>query len=182
MTPCRSHMVLISPRARSHLEQPGHSIYRRPTALNISDSAQGWPTVGRRPADLTDPLVSPLYGSLAGLPPTAVYAGRSGDLSPPMCLSSKTMPWRRRVPTSPSSSATAKYTTGRSSDHSCPRQLAVLPDIYRQLGISSGDAARLRVSRVESPLHSLTACSQSASWVRRTNSAWIMRPPIASPR
>ena len=25
--------------------------------------------------DLTDPLASPLYGSLAGLPPTAVYSG-----------------------------------------------------------------------------------------------------------
>ncbi len=32
--------------------------------------------------DLTDPLVSPLFGSLAGLPPTAVYSGSLEILAP----------------------------------------------------------------------------------------------------
>jgi triacylglycerol lipase len=31
---------------------------------------------------LTDPLVSPLYGSLAGLPPTTVYSGSLSMLAP----------------------------------------------------------------------------------------------------
>ncbi|HEX5144390.1 MAG TPA: alpha/beta hydrolase fold domain-containing protein, partial [Mycobacterium sp.] len=32
--------------------------------------------------DLTDPVVSPFYGSLAGLPPTALYAGSLDVLGP----------------------------------------------------------------------------------------------------
>ncbi len=83
--------------------------------------------------DLTDPLVSPLFGSLAGLPPTAVYFGNLEILAPDgLVLQDKAL-------ATPGADFTFILRKGEIHDWAVitilPETIAVLPDIYRQLGI-----------------------------------------------
>jgi len=66
-------MVLISPVLDNTFTNPNVGLVDDPLVdvAHGRDNAQLW--AGGLP--LTDPLVSPLYGSLDGLPPTAVYSG-----------------------------------------------------------------------------------------------------------
>jgi acetyl esterase/lipase len=67
------HMVLISPVLDNTFTNPNIGLVDDPL-IDVAqgrDHAQLW--AGGLP--LTDPLVSPLYGSLDGLPPIAVYSG-----------------------------------------------------------------------------------------------------------
>jgi len=68
-----SHMVLISPWLDVTLSNPAISTISDPVLRTASLRNAGQQSAG----DLSpnDPLVSPPYGSLAGLPPTAVYCG-----------------------------------------------------------------------------------------------------------
>jgi triacylglycerol lipase len=73
-------MVLASPVLDQTFSNPNIPLAHDPL-VNVAQ--------GRRVAEqwagglaLTDPLVSPLYGSLAGLPPTTVYSGSLSMLAP----------------------------------------------------------------------------------------------------
>ena len=85
--------------------------------------------------DLTDPLVSPLFGSLAGLPPTAVYAGSNDVVAPDVLL------LQDKALATPGADFTFVLRKGEPHDWAVltilPETQAVLPDIYRQLGIAS---------------------------------------------
>ena len=70
--------------------------------------------------DLTDPLVSPLYGLLAGLPPTAVYFGNLNVLSPDVLVLQDNV-LATPDATSPLSSAMENYSHGRACG-SCLRR------------------------------------------------------------
>jgi triacylglycerol lipase len=73
-------MVLFSPALDLTMSNPNISLINDPV-LNAAAgriAAQEW--AGNLP--LTDPLVSPLYGSLQGLPPTYVYSGSLEILAP----------------------------------------------------------------------------------------------------
>jgi triacylglycerol lipase len=72
-SPTPARMVLISPWVDVTMSNPVMHDIDDPL-LNAADSRQkGKLWAGS--LDTTDPLVSPLYGSLSGLPATAVYAG-----------------------------------------------------------------------------------------------------------
>ena len=85
--------------------------------------------------DVTDPLVSPLFGSLAGLPPTAVYFGRMEILAPDgLVLQDKAL-------ATPGAEFTFVLRSGElhiwAINTILPETIAVLPDIYQQLGIAA---------------------------------------------
>ena len=78
--PVPSHMVLISPALDVTLSDPASQTIDDPY-LNASE-VQAWGRLWAGDLDLADPRVSPLFGSLAGLPPTVVYSGSLDLLSP----------------------------------------------------------------------------------------------------
>lgn len=82
---------------------------------------------------LTDPIVSPLYGSLDGLPPTTVYSG-SDDL-----LGKETLELRDRVIASESTNFTFELRNGQFHDWTLfaflPDATAERPGVYRALGL-----------------------------------------------
>jgi hypothetical protein len=96
--------------------------------------------------DLTDPLVSPLFGSLAGLPPTAVYAGSLEIVAPDVLV------LQDKALATPGADFTFILRKGEIHDWAAltifPETRAVLPDIYQQLGISGSEAAVLDDSLV----------------------------------
>jgi triacylglycerol lipase len=78
--PVPHSMVLDSPTLDLTMTNPNIAFINDPV-LSLADGHQDsllW--AGDLP--LTDPLVSPLYGSLAGLPPTFVYSGSNEILAP----------------------------------------------------------------------------------------------------
>ena len=138
--PVPSHMVLISPALDLTLSNPAIQFVDDPVLSGLIPTL---PTIAQQWAgglDLTDPLVSPLYGSLAGLPPTAVYFG-SLDLTAPdgLVLQDKAL-------ATPGADFTFVLREGEPHDWAVvtilPETQAVLPDIYRQLGLVS-DASNI---------------------------------------
>lgn len=75
-----ARLVLISPVVDLSLTNPSISLIDDPVLGTVSSiqSSKLW----AGDVELTDPLVSPLYGSLEGLPPTWVYAGSLELLAP----------------------------------------------------------------------------------------------------
>jgi len=74
------HMVLISPRLDNTFSNPNIPMVHDPL-VNVQGghyTAALW----AGGLSLTDPLVSPIYGSLDGLPPTLVYSAEYSLLSP----------------------------------------------------------------------------------------------------
>ena len=130
--PVPSHMVLISPWLDVTLSNP--AIQRSTTHyLNASllrKDGQLW----AGDLDLTDPRVSPLYGSLAGLPPTAVYAGSLETLAPDVLVLQDNA-------LAQGADITFVLRKGELHDWPAlwflPEAQAVLPDIYRQLGVDA---------------------------------------------
>ncbi len=128
-----SHMVLISPALDLTLSDPASQTIDDP-GLNYTE-AQGWARLWAGDLDLTDPLASPLYGSLAGLPPTAVYSGSLDLLSP------QVLRLRERALTE-NADMTFVLREGLVHDWAAvplllPEALEVRPDIYQQLGIGT---------------------------------------------
>lgn len=73
-------MVLDSPALDQTLSEPAIASIDDPI-LNVAQAQQvGLLWAGSLP--LTNPLVSPLFGSLQGLPPTYVYSGSDEILAP----------------------------------------------------------------------------------------------------
>lgn len=78
--PVPDSMVLDSPGLDASFSNPDISVVDDPV-LNLAESQQdGLLWAGDLP--LTNPLVSPIYGSLEGLPPTYVYSGSDEIIAP----------------------------------------------------------------------------------------------------
>ena len=90
--------------------------------------------------DPADPRVSPLYGSLGGLPPTAVYSG-SLDLLSPEALRLRDRALAEGVGHDVRPPERSMPTTGPTAfAFLLPEAAAVRPDIYEQLGIVGSKA------------------------------------------
>jgi triacylglycerol lipase len=134
--PVPSHMVLISPALDLTFSNPAIQFVDDPvfTGLflsNVLKNAQLW----AGDLDLTDPLVSSLFGSLAGLPPTALYFGSQEILAPDGLV------LRDKALATPGSDFTFILRNGElhiwAVNTILPETTAVLPDIYQQLGIAA---------------------------------------------
>jgi triacylglycerol lipase len=134
--PVPSHMVLSSPGLDQTLSNPAIQFVDDPVLSSVvlpdlHNYAQLW----AGGLDLTDPLVSPLYGSLAGLPPTAVYAGSRDIVAPDVLV------LQDKALATPGADFTFILRKGEFHDWAIvtilPETIAVLPDIYQQLGIGS---------------------------------------------
>jgi acetyl esterase/lipase len=132
--PTPARMVLISPPLDATYSDPASQTLDDPV-LNYSE-AKTWARLFAGDLDLTDPRVSPLYGSLDGLPPTAVYSGSLDLLSPQL------LRLRERAL---AEGADITFVLRRGLMHDwavlpsflLPEAAAVRPDIYHQLGIGS---------------------------------------------
>jgi triacylglycerol lipase len=131
-----SHMVLISPALDLTFSNPAIQFVDDPVLprLPLPENAQLW----AGDLDLTDPLVSPLFGSLAGLPPTAVYFGNLDILAPDgLVLQDNAL-------ATPGADFTFILRKGEAHNWALntilPETLAVLPDIYQQLGLIGSEA------------------------------------------
>ncbi len=130
-----SRMVLSSPGTDATLSNPGIKdvddpvLSAAPTLATVLKNSQLWADG----LDLTDPLVSPLFGSLAGLPPTTVYAGSRDVVAPDVLL------LREKALATPGADFTFVLRNGEPHDFAIltilPETAALLPDIYLQLGI-----------------------------------------------
>ncbi|MDT5281216.1 MAG: triacylglycerol lipase [Mycobacterium sp.] len=130
--PVPSHMVLLSPGLDASLSNPAIPSIDDPlVSASLLSKGQQW----AGDLDLTDPLVSPLYGSLAGLPPTAVYAGSVDVVAPDVLL------LQDKALATPGADFTFVLREGELHAWAAlwflPEAQAVRPDIYQQLGIGS---------------------------------------------
>jgi len=133
--PVPSRMVLSSPALDATLSNPAIQFVDDPLFAGLfptlDNIAQQW----AGDLDRTDPLVSPLYGSLAGLPPTAVYAGSRDIVAPDVLV------LQDKALATPGADFTFILRNGEPHDWAAvtilPETHAVLPDIYQQLGIGS---------------------------------------------
>jgi triacylglycerol lipase len=132
--PVPSHMVLISPWLDASMSDPASQTIDDPN-LNYSEM-KGWGLLWAGDLDPADPRVSPLFGSLEGLPPTVVYSGSLDLLSP------DTLRLRERAL---AEGADITFVLRKGLVHIwptaftllLPEALAVRPDVYQQLGIGS---------------------------------------------
>ena len=132
--PVPSHMVLISPWLDASMSDPASQAIDDPN-LNYSEM-KTWGLLWAGDLDPADPRVSPLFGSLDGLPPTAVYSG-SLDLLSPDAL--------RLRDRALAEGADITFVLRKDEPHIwptafvflVPEAAAVRPDIYEQLGIGS---------------------------------------------
>ncbi|MDT5334238.1 MAG: triacylglycerol lipase, partial [Mycobacterium sp.] len=134
-----SHMVLISPALDLTFSNPAIQFVDDPVFSglffsNVRERAQLW----AGDLDVTDPLVSPLFGSLAGLPPTALYFGSLEILAPDgLVLQDKALA---------TLGADFTFILRKGELHIwavntiLPETIAVLPDIYQQLGLIGSEA------------------------------------------
>jgi triacylglycerol lipase len=131
--PVPSHMVLISPMLDITLSNPAIASIDDPVLRITSLRSAGREWAGE--LSLTNPLVSPIYGSLAGLPPTAVYCGNL-DL-----LAADVLRLQELALATAASDFTFTLRNGAIHDWamggalSSPESGAVQRDIYRQLGL-----------------------------------------------
>jgi triacylglycerol lipase len=133
--PVPSHLVLISPPLDLTLSNPAIQFVDDPLFSGLLPTLHNIFQLWAGDLDLTDPLVSPLYGSLAGLPPTAVYFGSLEIFAPDgLVLQDKAL-------ATPGADFTFILRKGELHDWATvpilPETLAVLPDIYQQLGIAA---------------------------------------------
>ena len=133
--PVPSHMVLISPALDLTLSNPAIQFVDDPLFSGMVPTLRNYGQLWAGDLDLTDPLVSPLYGSLAGLPPTAIYAGNLEILAPDVLV------LQDKALATPGADFTFILRKGELHDWAVltilPETVAVLPDIYHQLGIGS---------------------------------------------
>jgi triacylglycerol lipase len=132
-----SRMVLICPMLDITMSNPAIALIDDLVLRSASLRRAGQEWAGE--LALTDPLVSPLYGSLAGLPVTAVYCGNL-DL-----LSADVLRLQERALATPGSEFTFILRNGAIHDWamggalSSPESAAVQRDIYQQLGLTDLD-------------------------------------------
>ena len=140
--PVPSHMVLISPALDATLSNPAIQFVDDPVFSVVLPDLHNYAQLWAGGLDLTDPLVSPLYGSLAGLPPTAVYAGSRDIVAPDVLV------LQDNALATPGADFTFILRKGEPHDWAIltilPETQAVLPDIYQQLGLGSDVSLRRR--------------------------------------
>lgn len=142
--PVPSRLVLISPWLDVSLTNPDIQ-YTHDPLIRVPDlQADGnlWAGTGTPYAlPLNDHEVSPLYGSLAGLPPTAVYSGSLDSLSPDALV------LQQNAVATPGSHFTFDLRNGEIHDWALapisPEALAVRPTIYEQLGLNRSSTEML---------------------------------------
>lgn len=133
--PVPSGMVLISPALDLTLSNPAIQFVDDPLFTGLIPTLHEVFGQWRGELDLTDPLVSPFFGSLEGLPPTTVYAGSFDIVAPDvLVLQDKSL-------TTPGADFTfvlrSRELHAWAAVNLLPETQAVLPDIYRQLGIDT---------------------------------------------
>ncbi len=138
--PVPSRLVLSSPGLDSTLSNPDIPFVNDPVLSPISiPGLLATSTVWADGLELTDPRVSPLFGSLEGLPPTTVYAG-SRDVVMPDVLR-----LREKALATPGADFTFVLRNGEFHDWAImtilPETAELLPDMYRQLGIGTEESA-----------------------------------------
>lgn len=126
--PTAARMVLISPWVDVTMSNPAIQAIDDPLLDSAASKEKGKLWAGS--LDTTDPLVSPRYGSLAGLPATAVYAGSLELLAPDMLL--------LRDKALATSGAHFTFVLRKGEMHAWPLPVlpearAVRPQIYKQL-------------------------------------------------
>lgn len=126
------HLVLFAPVLDAGLTNPNVGLVDDPI-LNADDSRRnGALWAGDLP--ITDPLVSPIYGSMEGLPPTTVYAG-SYDLRAPDVLVLQQI-----AAATPGSDFTFELRRGQVHDWLIfaflPDAREIRPSVYDALGLS----------------------------------------------
>ncbi len=133
--PTPSGMVLISPWLDVTLSNPAIAFIDDPVLRTTSLRRAGRQWAGD--LSLIDPLVSPVYGSLAGLPPTAVYCGNL-DL-----LAADVLRLQEQALATEASDFTfilrngAIHDWARDGRLSTPESASVRQDIYHQLGVTA---------------------------------------------
>lgn len=131
--PTPGRMVLISPWLDVTMSDPAIAGIDDPVLRAESLRSAGRQWAGE--LSLTDPLVSPIYGSLEGLPPTAVYCGNR-DL-----LAADALRLQERALSTPTSEFTFILRNGAIHDWAMggvaksPESAAVQRDIYQQLDL-----------------------------------------------
>lgn len=128
-------LVLVSPWLDVTMTNPNIAFVRDPLVNSplISGLLGSAPNVGPQWAGNlpeTDPLVSPLYGSLQGLPPTYVYAGALDSLTPDALVLQQNAAMQ---------GAPISFVFARGQAHDwvylTPDGFGLLPQIYQELGI-----------------------------------------------
>lgn len=124
-----ARMVLLSPVLDATLSNPDIQLVNDPV-LNVDVLKKNF-ALWAADLDPADPLLSPLHGSLSGLPPTAVYAGSLDVLGPDaVALQSKSR-------TTPGAKFTFDLRNGQIHDWAMtswlPEARAVRSQIYHQL-------------------------------------------------
>ena len=125
-----SRMVLLSPGVDFSLSNPDIEFIDDPiVSASLLRDGQQW--LGG--LDPEDPLASPLYGSLEGLPPTVIYSGTKDVVYPDLLL------LKDQADATPGANLT--FVVGEDQLHAWPL-LGMLPeakaataDIYEQLGL-----------------------------------------------
>ena len=148
--PVPSHMVLISPALDLTFSNPAIQFVDDPVLGPLLPSGHKNAQLWAGDLDLTDPLVSPLFGSLAGLPPTAVYFGNLDILAPDgLVLQDNAL-------ATPGADFTFILRKGEihiwAVNTILPETQAVLPDIYQQLGIGSDASPTLSGQSMDAAL------------------------------
>jgi acetyl esterase/lipase len=136
------HMVLFSPPLDLSLTNPNIALVDDP----LLDTKSGL-KIGGYWADglsLTDPLVSPIYGSLEGLPPITVYDGSLDLLSADVIrLQQEVVEHNAEDPSDPYE-FTFELRHGEIHDWLIfaflPDAVAIRPDVYRDLGLTANTA------------------------------------------
>ena len=131
-------MVLSSPGLDATLSNPAIQFDDDPLFSGLEPTVRKNAQLWAGDLDLTDPLVSPLFGSLAGLPPTAVYFGNLEIFAPDgLVLQDKALATQ-------GADFTFILRKGEIHDWALntilPETIAVLPDIYQQLGLIGSEA------------------------------------------
>ncbi|WP_131722692.1 alpha/beta hydrolase fold domain-containing protein [Mycolicibacterium chlorophenolicum] len=130
-----SRMVLSAPAVDSTLSNPAIPLVDDPIFTpEVLEDVRSYTNLWADGLDLADPLLSPLFGSVEGLPPTTIYAGSRDVVAPDILL------LRERAAMTPGADFTFVLREGEPHDWAILTILrearAVLPDIYRQLGIA----------------------------------------------
>jgi triacylglycerol lipase len=135
--PTPGRMVLISPWLDVTMSNPAIAWIDDPVLRTASLRCAGQKWAGE--LSLIDPLVSPIYGALEGLPPTAVYCGNL-DL-----LSADALRLQQRALSTPASEFTFILRNGAIHDWAMggvvksPESAAVQRDIYKQMDLTAHD-------------------------------------------
>jgi triacylglycerol lipase len=129
-------MVLISPWLDATMTNPAINAIDDPVLRSTSLRTAGQQWAGT--LALTDPLVSPLYGSMTGLPPTTIYCGNRE------LFAADVLRLRQQAESTPGHTFTFVLRDGAIHDwamgglFATPESVAVQHQVYKQIGLVTG--------------------------------------------